>query len=288
MKPGLHHVDIIATDLRRSLSFYRDILGMKLAGWYFREDLFEFLFLRDAPGSSLFCLEFCGPPLLDWQRTMLEEQGPALDHLSMLAPDIDDWYERLRQREIPFLQPPEPVLGAREMYFRDPVQTILEILTPDDPGLTPLQLPAPAPAGDQPLLKLHHVSLLTADPEPLAAFYEGIFGFTPAPPPSGARAAGIFLADNSELHSTSAVRPMLRIARPAELGAPETEGPNAPAHRLYQIGFHTEDLDGALRSLLREGVDAQLTPEPGGPDRVRLTDPEGIEIAIFHSAGLPH
>jgi catechol 2,3-dioxygenase-like lactoylglutathione lyase family enzyme len=288
MKPGLHHVDIITTDLRKSLSFYRDILGMQLAGWYFREELFEFLFLRDAPAASHFCLEFCGPPLLDWQQTMLEAQGPALDHLSMLAPDIDNWYRRLRQREIPFLQSPEPVLGAREMYFRDPSGAILEILTPDDPGLTPTQLPAPAPARDQPALILHHVSLLTSDPEPLAAFYEGTFGFTPAPPPPGVHAAGVFLADTSELHSTSAVRPMLRIARTEELGAPKAEGPNAPAGGLYQIGFQTEDLDGVLRSLLREGVDAQLAPEPGGLDRVGLTDPEGIEIAIFHSDKLPH
>jgi glyoxylase I family protein len=286
MTPGLHHVDIITPDLRRSLSFYQDILGMKLAGWFFREELFEFLFLRDSPPSSLFCLEFCGPPLLGWQERMLDQQGACIDHLSMLAEDIDAWYERLKEQGIPFLQPPEPVLGAREMYFRDPSHTILEILTPEDPGLTPLDIPAFVRDEAQPLIALHHVSLLTSDPQALAAFYMQEFDFISVPAPPGS-AAGIFLTDSSQLHRRAVTRPMVRVVSAAEVGAGGTRSSELSAG-LYQIALTTENLEQAQSALRKKGAAVELMLEPAGCERLRLTDPYGIEIAIFRSASLPH
>lgn len=286
MKPALHHVDIITPDLRRSRSFYEDVLGMRLAGWFFREGLFEFLFLRDSRASSLFCLEFCGPPLLGWQQSMLEAQGSALDHLSMLAGDIDGWYQRLLEEGVPFLQPPEAVLGAREMYFRDPRRTILEILTPDDPGLTPRQRPEPAVRIDPAALALHHVTILAEDPQRLAGFYMEWFEFGRVPSPPGTAAGGIFLADTSELHTGAVTRPMLRIIRPDDLGAPDVRRPESRVG-LHQIAFKTEELERAQHELQERDAHVQQVREPGGCSWLRLTDPYGIEIGVYSAACLP-
>lgn len=143
---GAHHTGFTVANLERSLTFYRDVLGLEVIG----EQLgtAEYLsavtgfpgvrlklgFLK-APGDDhiLELLEYVSHPT---EPTSRETNRPGNGHLCFVVDDADAWYNDLRAKGVEFISP-GPVLitaginqGGRAAYFRDPDGFTLEILQP--------------------------------------------------------------------------------------------------------------------------------------------------------------
>jgi catechol 2,3-dioxygenase-like lactoylglutathione lyase family enzyme len=106
---GLRHVAIYVTDVDRSLTFYRDVMGMALE-W------------RPDPDNAY--LTSGSDNLALHRRTRALGEGQTLDHIGFLVPrpgDVDAWAAYLETAGVRLLQPPKTHRdGARSLYLADP------------------------------------------------------------------------------------------------------------------------------------------------------------------------
>ncbi|MCB2262859.1 MAG: VOC family protein [Candidatus Thiosymbion ectosymbiont of Robbea hypermnestra] len=115
----IHHVSLIVSDTERSLTFYRDLLGLT-PDWQ-RPDL-------GYPGAWLWIgeqqihlLELPNPdPLLG-----RPQHGGRDRHLALTVPDLDALTERLEQAGIAFTRSRS---GRRAIFCRDPDANALELI----------------------------------------------------------------------------------------------------------------------------------------------------------------
>ncbi len=139
------HVNIVVADMERSLTFYRDLLGMQVT---FEADLTgEWIeTVAGLPGVSARCV-FCEPPgggtrfeLLQYHtphgRTLPENAVAntlGLRHFALAVADLDSLYSRLTAAGVPFVSGPVTVpfsvAGVRKRlcYLRDPDGALVEI-----------------------------------------------------------------------------------------------------------------------------------------------------------------
>lgn len=131
---GIHHVTMICSNLEKTVSFYRDLLGMTLLKQTTNEDdpgarHFYFGDAEATPGSILTFMEYANM-----------EQGHVgvgiVHHFALRAgslAELDAWYQHLLAHGI---QSTEPINRTyySSIYFRDPDGNIVEIAT-DGPGL---------------------------------------------------------------------------------------------------------------------------------------------------------
>jgi catechol 2,3-dioxygenase-like lactoylglutathione lyase family enzyme len=132
---GLHHVTVICQDARRSVDFYRNVLGMRLVKQTVNADDrgARHLFFGDEegrPGTLVTCLEYAE---LD-EGTV----GRGSTHHFALAVESEEelhaWREYLTSRGIPCTE----VLDRsyfKSLYLRDPDGHIVELAT-NGPGVT--------------------------------------------------------------------------------------------------------------------------------------------------------
>jgi glyoxylase I family protein len=132
---GIHHVTVICQDVKRSVDFYRNLLGMRLVKQTVNEDDrgARHLFFGDEegrPGTIVTCLEY---PELD-EGTV----GRGSTHHFALAVESDDelagWHGYLRSRGIPCTDVMDRKY-FKSLYLRDPDGHIVELATAG-PGLT--------------------------------------------------------------------------------------------------------------------------------------------------------
>jgi catechol 2,3-dioxygenase-like lactoylglutathione lyase family enzyme len=131
---GLHHITCICSNLERTVSFYRDLLGMTLLKQSVNDDdptarHFYFGDPEASPGSMVTFLEYANM-----------EQGQVgvgiVHHFALRAGSLDEldaWHKHLKEHGI---QSTEPINRTyfSSIYFRDPDGNIVEIAT-DGPGL---------------------------------------------------------------------------------------------------------------------------------------------------------
>ena len=122
MKPrllGLRHAAIYVRDLERSLTFYCDVMGLRLE-W------------RPNPENAY--LTSGGDNLALHQLPSGAEPGEVqfLDHIGFAVPtqdDVDKWASRLSDMGIDFVEPPATHRdGARSFYFHDPDGILIQII----------------------------------------------------------------------------------------------------------------------------------------------------------------
>jgi len=110
-EPKLSHVHIKVSDLKRSIQFYREKLGLRLA---MEGDGFAILNVGD--GKNLFLDELKGKPIASGGVT-----------LGFSTTTVDQWYEILRSRGVQLPERPENrAWGARSFYFPDPDGHVIE------------------------------------------------------------------------------------------------------------------------------------------------------------------
>jgi catechol 2,3-dioxygenase-like lactoylglutathione lyase family enzyme len=116
---GLRHAALLVEDLKTSMAFYRDILGMELE-W--------------KPDSENAYLTSGSDNLALHQLPAGREPGDVqvLDHIGFAVArpeDVDAWAERLGQKGIEIAKPPKTHRdGARSFYFLDPDRILIQII----------------------------------------------------------------------------------------------------------------------------------------------------------------
>ena len=140
----LHHVGLQVADLDRSLTFYRDLLGLAVTdegegGGPDTDELvgargmrFRFAELALGVDQLLELIEPLEPAALP--PTPAVAESPARAHLGLVVDDIDETYRRLRQAGMPTRSAPVELQeggawqGVRALYAADPDGHTIELL----------------------------------------------------------------------------------------------------------------------------------------------------------------
>ncbi|MBX7119105.1 MAG: VOC family protein [Gemmatimonadaceae bacterium] len=206
---GFHHITLVASDARRTLAFYREVLGLRLVKRTvnFDDPTSYHLYFGDATGAPGTIVTF-----FEWPTAPHGRYGVGgVHHLAFSVPTYEallKWKRRLQDRGLA-VSGPMPRGYFTSLYFRDPDGQVLEIATAgpgyaiDEPiealGRTvmapsPSQLPGtrdeaeiaatthPEPVAaitpEMELTGLHHVSGMTDDIERASDFYQQALGLT--------------------------------------------------------------------------------------------------------------
>jgi catechol 2,3-dioxygenase-like lactoylglutathione lyase family enzyme len=132
------HVALTVADLRASLAFYQDVLGLPLLGELHFEDERGFRIAYLQLGNSVLELfAFDVPTLPRAANPPVTVLG--LKHLALLVDDVDAVAAQLAARGAQITNPPRDVRGVRNCFFVDPDGNVLELIDG-----TPASDPAPA------------------------------------------------------------------------------------------------------------------------------------------------
>jgi glyoxalase family protein len=204
---GFHHITLVASDARRTLAFYHEVLGLRLVKRDVNIDdpSTEHLFFGNADGAPGTLVTFYELP--DAARGRFGVGG--VHHLAFSTPTYETllmWKRRLQDLGLP-VSGPMPRGYFNSLYFRDPDGQVLEIATAgpgydvDEPmsslgqhilGQQAHQLPGtrdeaaiartthaePVPfiTPDMALTGLHHITGMTDDIARTSDFYEEALG----------------------------------------------------------------------------------------------------------------
>jgi catechol 2,3-dioxygenase-like lactoylglutathione lyase family enzyme len=131
---GLHHITLICSDLSRTVSFYRDLLGLSLLKESFNPDdpqakHFYFGDPEATPGTMITFLEY---PNMEHGQVGVG----ATHHFALRVGSIDElegWHAHLTAHGVQCTEPIDRTYFS-SIYFRDPDGHIIEVAT-DGPGL---------------------------------------------------------------------------------------------------------------------------------------------------------
>lgn len=121
----LSHVRLLAPNIHECFLFYRDIIGLEVRYGDETTPFAEF-----ATGDVSFALE---PPMADAPAEALARTKPfsGRDQVALVfrVENVDDVYEALRTKGVPFVRPPHdtPEWGHRVAYLRDPAGHVIEL-----------------------------------------------------------------------------------------------------------------------------------------------------------------
>jgi len=147
---GVWHFSFTVSDMDRSVSFYRDVLGFELvhrqeqANAYTRRlvgypdahlRIAQFAVPGQPRGISSHDLELVEYVAPRGTRGDIEICNPGAAHLAFAVDDIHPRYERMAAVGIRFFSPPNLITagineGGYTCYFHDPDQIVLEMLQP--------------------------------------------------------------------------------------------------------------------------------------------------------------
>ena len=137
---AIRHIGIVVADMRRSLPFYRDLLGMEIwADFQDRSDYVQqvtgvpganvwMIKLKAADGVSIELLQYLSHPRDLPQPVRACDIG--CNHVALQVDDLDALYERLKAAGIRFHAPPAISSdgGAKVTYCRDPEGALVELV----------------------------------------------------------------------------------------------------------------------------------------------------------------
>lgn len=141
----MHHTGYTVSDLDRSLTFYRDLLGCEVIATQTKEGGYlaaivgypdahvRMAHLR-APDSShvIELFEYLAPST---GRAETEPRNVGTAHICFIVDDLPATYERLREAGVQFFSPPVEVdtgisAGGYALYMRDPDGIPMELFQP--------------------------------------------------------------------------------------------------------------------------------------------------------------
>lgn len=102
---------VFVSDMKRAVSFYRDVLGMPLR---FESPVWT-EFATDGATLALHVAEGANLEKGDPQHTAAGRCRPGLS-----VPDLDAFHSRMVERQVPCLQAPKEVSGTRVAQYVDP------------------------------------------------------------------------------------------------------------------------------------------------------------------------
>lgn len=102
---------VFVSDMKRSVSFYRDVLGLPLRfespGWT--------EFATDGATLALHASEGSGPEKDDGEHLPAGRCRPGLS-----VPNLDEFHRRMVEKKVPCVQEPKEIFGARLAQYLDP------------------------------------------------------------------------------------------------------------------------------------------------------------------------
>lgn len=117
---GIHHGSFLIADLKKSLAFYCDLLGMSINDS--RPDLaFPGAWLNVGNGQQIHLLQLDNPDPLDNRP----ENGGRDRHLALWVEDMQPIQTMLDENEIPYTMSKS---GRVAVFFRDPDANTLELV----------------------------------------------------------------------------------------------------------------------------------------------------------------
>jgi lactoylglutathione lyase len=107
----VNYAIVFVSDMKRSVSFYRDVIGLPLKfespGWT--------EFAADGATLALHASEAPGTGGDDPRRVPAGRCRPGLS-----VPDLDSFHARMLEHGVPCVDPPKSVFGARIAQYLDP------------------------------------------------------------------------------------------------------------------------------------------------------------------------
>jgi len=137
----VNHTSFTVSDLDRSISFYRDLLGMELISLAGRDPAFvekvtgipaaklKVAYLQ-APGHRLELIQYLSPP---GKKLDLRTNNVGCAHLAFNVDDLSKMYAEMKAKGVHFKSAPQevpagPNKGTLTVYFTDPDGITLEFL----------------------------------------------------------------------------------------------------------------------------------------------------------------
>jgi catechol 2,3-dioxygenase-like lactoylglutathione lyase family enzyme len=148
MLSNIDHINIVVTDLGRSIAFYQDLLGFRetmrarLEGEWIESItgvkgvVADCVYLELPSGPRLELLQFLSPAIGEPLAPNSLPNTLGLRHMAFRVDDIDAEYQRLEGLGVRFVGPPQAVptglvkhsTGRKRLcYFHDPDGVLLEI-----------------------------------------------------------------------------------------------------------------------------------------------------------------
>jgi lactoylglutathione lyase len=107
----VNYAIVFVSDMKQAVSFYRDVMGLPLRfespGWT--------EFATDGATLALHTSERSNPEKDDPKQVPAGRCRPGLS-----VPDLDEFHQRMVERNVPCIQEPEDVFGARTAQYLDP------------------------------------------------------------------------------------------------------------------------------------------------------------------------
>jgi lactoylglutathione lyase len=150
----MFHTGLTVSDLDRSITFYRDVLGLELVAQWdsaqpylrtvvgFPDAELRIALLRvprSAPGASGHHVELLEYRVPRGTRGDARTCNPGNAHIAFAVEDLDAAYAELRAKGVRFKSAPVDIThgrnrGARAVYLLDPDDITLELVQPAPPG----------------------------------------------------------------------------------------------------------------------------------------------------------
>lgn len=148
---SLHHVALVTNDMKKTVAFYRDLLGGEIAMGHRlpRAGNERHYFITVAPNTVFAFFEFPDAEMPAHKDATLPSTGRALDHISFFAgsnEQFDAWYQRLTEAKVPHLSPIRDMGIVRAFFFDDPNGITLEVMAGQGEGMRFPMLDDPDPA----------------------------------------------------------------------------------------------------------------------------------------------
>lgn len=148
---ALHHVALVTNDMKKTVAFYRDVLGSQVAMGHRlpRAGNERHYFITVAPNTMFAFFEFPDAELPTHKDATLPSTGRALDHIAFFAgsnEQFDAWYQKLTEVNAAHLSPIRDMGIVRAFFFDDPNGITLEVMAGMGEGMHFPALGDPDPA----------------------------------------------------------------------------------------------------------------------------------------------
>jgi catechol 2,3-dioxygenase-like lactoylglutathione lyase family enzyme len=275
----LRAINIISSNISQSLTFYSQILKMRLIGHSQNGPGQTFTFLQGDSASSTVALILHGPPFSGWMESFISAHGPMLSHLTFAVENINDWAKMVSSSGDVVLEAPDQFSSDNRIYFRDPAGTILELTSQTDPS-TSLSRSLFFPRDAETTFALSHTNITCQDIVALEKFYTKALGLKVV---YDAREEGmIFLADPEAKSDEDHELFLLELFGPPGLWEPDIAFLEEHRAGLQYLCFSVTDVDRAFDELRSKGVQFHLLPTDIDGNRIAFfKDPNGIDIEIL-------
>jgi len=148
---AIHHVALITNDMKKTVAFYRDVLGAQVAKAHrlSRPGNPRHYFITVAPNTVFAFFEHPDAELPPYQPPIQFKTGRALDHIAFFVESqeaLEAWHTRLQGQTSHLTEIVNLEGMVRAFFFADPNGIVLEVMAETETGFVMPHLNDPDPA----------------------------------------------------------------------------------------------------------------------------------------------